>query len=153
MEPPPWLGCSPEGLRRPTYRKWAAAAFAGLALTGVALLRWRPARVGIAGDSMAPALLDGDRALMLVPRGFACGQVVVADHPERPGYEVVKRIVAGPGETAPDGTHLGPDRWWLEGDAPEASTDSRRFGPVGTEALSGRVVFVTWPRGRRGWVR
>ena len=67
---------------------------------------------------------------------------MVVEHPERPGFELVKRVAA-----ARDGG------WWLRGDAPEASTDSRHFGVVAREAILGRVVAVYWParRARLVW--
>jgi type IV secretory pathway protease TraF len=101
---------------------------------------------------MAPTLLPEDWALIVVPRRWRRGDVVVVEHPGRPGYEMVKRILAGPGERVGERV-LGPDEWWVEGDHPVASTDSRHFGPVRTEALRARVLLVYWPRERRGMVR
>ncbi len=97
---------------------------------------------------MRPALLPGEWALAVAPRRVRRGDVVVLEHPGRPGFEVVKRVRALPGERAPDGTPL-EGSYWVEGDAPEASTDSRSFGPVPAAAIRGRVVLVWWPRPRR----
>lgn len=94
---------------------------------------------------MAPTLASGDWALAVAPGRLRRGDIVVVEHPERPGFEVVKRIIAGPGDVAPDGSTLPPDRVWIEGDAPEASTDSRTFGPVGTHRVTARVRLVYWP--------
>ena len=125
---------------------------AGAAVTAAiiaACLRWRPSRVEIDGGSMAPALLPGDWALAVPARRVKVGDVVVLGHPERLGFELVKRIVAGPGDLAPDGTPLGADRWWVEGDVANASTDSRAFGPVPRSAIRLRVRLIYAPASRR----
>jgi type IV secretory pathway protease TraF len=101
---------------------------------------------------MLPTLWPDDWALVVSPRRYAARDVVVVEHPGRPGYEMVKRIVAAPGGTVGERT-LGPDEWWVEGDRPDASTDSRHFGPVSTSELLARVVLVYWPKERRGVVR
>lgn len=111
-------------------------------------VRWRPSRVEIAGPSMAPALLPGDWALALPVRGLRRGDVVVVEHPDRPGFEMVKRLVATPGDVIAGGRALGADEWWVEGDDAE-STDSRQFGPVGRRAIKARLRLVYWPPERR----
>jgi hypothetical protein len=75
------------------------------------------------------------------------GAVVVVEDPRRPGFELVKRVRAVPGDVAPDGSRLD-GRYWVEGDRAEASTDSRAFGPVEPGSMRGRVVAVWWPRPR-----
>jgi signal peptidase I len=113
-----------------------------------ACLRWKPSRVAIEGGSMAPTLLPGDWALTVPLRRPRVGDVVVVEHPGRPGYEMVKRIAGAPGGLVGDRT-LGADEWWVEGDLAAASTDSRQFGPVVGDALKAKVVLVYWPRERR----
>ncbi len=113
-----------------------------------ACLRWKPSRVAIEGGSMAPTLLPGDWALTVPLRRPKPGDVVVVEHPGRPGYEMVKRIAVAPGGRVGDRT-LGADEWWVEGDLAAASTDSRHFGPVLGDALKAKVVLVYWPRERR----
>jgi len=112
-------------------------------------------RVVVRGRSMEPALLPGERVLFdrlayreAPPRR---GDVVLAQHPERPGLRIVKRVVGVPGDTVElDGgsRRLGDGEWLLLGDAPEASTDGRDFGPVGREAILARGWLVYWPPGR-----
>jgi inner membrane protease subunit 1 len=123
-----------------------------LVSAGVAWLvaRWRPFRVEVQGNSMEPTLLPGDWALAVAPGRPRRGQVVVVEHPGRPGFEVVKRITAVPGDLRPDGEILGPDEYWVEGDNLEASTDSRRFGAVPGRLLRARLYLVLWPGSRRG---
>ncbi len=101
---------------------------------------------------MAPTLLPGDWVLVVRPRAFRRGDVVVAEHPGRPGYEMVKRITAVPGDDV-GGRLLRPDEFWLQGDDAESSTDSRHFGPVTMEHLRARALLLYSPAERRGLVR
>jgi type IV secretory pathway protease TraF len=48
------------------------------------------------------------------------------------------------GAVAPEGCALG-DQVGVEGDEPESSPDSRRFGPVAIDRVRGRVRLVWWP--------
>jgi nickel-type superoxide dismutase maturation protease len=142
-------GATPETYHR--GRRWsqAAAAAAALAVFAYAVVRYKPFRVEVTGPSMAPTLQPGDWALAVSGRPVRRGSVVVLQHPHRPGLEVVKRVVAGPGEEAPDGRVLGPHQWWVEGDAPAGSTDSRHFGPVHRDNIRAVVRAVYWPPHRR----
>jgi nickel-type superoxide dismutase maturation protease len=87
----------------------------------------------VTGDSMAPALRDGDWVLARVAGAAAVGQVVVARRPGDPML-LVKRVV----EVTPGG-------YWLVGDNPAASTDSRHFGPV--PQVLARVIWRVRPWG------
>ncbi|MGQ0773657.1 MAG: S26 family signal peptidase [Pseudonocardiales bacterium] len=73
---------------------------------------------------MSPTLSDGD--LVLLSRGARPrpGAVVVVRWPQRPGQLSVKRVI---------GRH-GP-AWWVQGDNPDASTDSRHLGPATPTAV------------------
>lgn len=97
---------------------------------------------------MAPTLAPGDWALVVTPARYERGDVVVVEHPGRPGYEMVKRLVGVAGDVV-SGRVLGDDELWVEGDHEPASTDSRQFGPVRAEALKAKVVLVYWPPERR----
>ncbi|HSL10649.1 MAG TPA: nickel-type superoxide dismutase maturation protease [Actinomycetota bacterium] len=119
---------------------------------GVVFLRWRPSRVRIDGASMLPTLFPDDWALVVTPRRYAVGDVVVVEHPARPGYEMVKRVRGGPGD-AIDGRRLADDEWWVQGDRSDASTDSRHYGPVTTSLLKGKLVLLYWPKARRRIIR
>jgi type IV secretory pathway protease TraF len=116
-------------------------------------VRWKPFRIEVSGPSMRPALEPGEWALAAPAYTFRRGDVVVVEHPERAGFEMVKRVVAVPGERRPDGGVLDADEYWVEGDSPTTSTDSRSFGPVGRERLKARVRLVFWPLERRRLVR
>jgi signal peptidase I len=129
-------------------------AAGGVLAAGAALafMRYRPARIAIEGVSMAPTLLPGDWALVVTPDRFHRDDVVVVEHPQRQGYEIVKRIVGVPGGTA-GGRELGEDEYWVEGDFAHRSTDSREFGPVAQAHLKAKVVLVYWPLERRRLIR
>lgn len=101
---------------------------------------------------MAPTLAPGDWALVVTPSRYERGDVVVVEHPGRPGYEMVKRLVAVPGDSIEERV-LVDDEFWIEGDYEPASTDSRDFGPVGGDGLKARVLVVYWPPERRRRVR
>lgn len=101
---------------------------------------------------MAPTLVPGDWALVVALRGVERDDVVVVEHPGRPGYEMVKRVTGLPGDTVGDRT-LGENEFWVEGDYANASTDSRSFGPVTRDELKAKVVLVYWPSDRRHVVR
>jgi nickel-type superoxide dismutase maturation protease len=118
----------------------------------VAVFRWRPTRIEIQGASMVPTLMPGDWALAVARRRYRRGDVVVVEHPGRPGYEMVKRVAGAPlalvGERI-----LGADEFWIEGDREDASTDSRHFGPIRREQVKAKVLLVYWPKERRRRVR
>jgi nickel-type superoxide dismutase maturation protease len=96
--------------------------------------------VEVEGGSMQPALRPGDRllveALTYRNRPPHVGEVVLAADPRSPSRELIKRVAAldSVGKTAS-----------LAGDAPEASTDSRVFGPVPLDAIRWRVAVRYWP--------
>lgn len=87
---------------------------------------------------MAPRLPSG--ALIVArPLNHAAplrvGDVVVARRPDRPELEIVKRIQA----IDPAGAIF------LVGDNPDASTDSRQFGPVARDHIVAQVRWRYWP--------
>lgn len=101
---------------------------------------------------MAPTLAPGDWALIVTPRRYARGDIVVVEHPDRPGYEMVKRLLGLPGDRV-GSRLLGENEFWVEGDFAQASTDSREFGPVRSRDLKARLVLTYWPKDRRGRLR
>jgi signal peptidase I len=68
------------------------------------------------------------------------------------GREVPEPYLAGPPGAGELDLQLGPAEYLVLGDHRAASTDGRDFGPVGADALVGRVRFAYWPprRLRRG---
>jgi nickel-type superoxide dismutase maturation protease len=107
----------------------AAMAWAGL----------RPRRVEVEGASMLPALLPGDRLLVLRERRPRPGDVVALPDPRQPDRLIVKRVTA-----VRDGTVT------VLGDNAAASTDSRTFGAVAAGALLGRARYRYAPPERVG---
>jgi phage repressor protein C with HTH and peptisase S24 domain len=93
-------------------------------------MRWR--RVGVRGPSMSPTLADGDVVLVRFGAPVRAGDVVLVTWAARPGQLSVKRAVR------PDG-----DGWWVLGDNPYGSTDSRTLGPADVVAVVRRRL---WPR-------
>lgn len=121
---------------------WAAFVVLGAgALLAVAALG-RLTRYAVSGPSMAPALRDGDWVVVdraaYRRRRPRPGEVVIVTDPRDRARELIKRL-----------TRVGDDgRWWVEGDNPAASTDSRSFGPVEESAIAGRVLARYWPTPR-----
>ena len=93
-------------------------------------MRWR--RVGVRGPSMSPALHDGDVVLARLGGLPRARDVVLVRWSARPGQLSVKRAIC------PDG-----DGWWVLGDNPFGSTDSRTLGPA---QVVGVVRARLWPR-------
>jgi nickel-type superoxide dismutase maturation protease len=113
--------------------------------------RLRSFRIEVHGASMAPTLEPGEYLFAVRVRSVSPGSLVVVEHPNRPGHEMVKRVEAGPGERASDRI-LGPDEYWVTGDNRDRSTDSRSFGVVRRKAIRGRVVLRYWPLSRASWL-
>ncbi|HEY6537885.1 MAG TPA: nickel-type superoxide dismutase maturation protease [Candidatus Dormibacteraeota bacterium] len=101
--------------------------------------RWGlPQLALVAGPSMGPLLPEGAWILVRAQgaAGPRLGQVVVAEHPSRPGLELVKRVAAVSSER---------QLLWLAGDNRDASTDSDDFGPVPWRLLRGVVLLRVRP--------
>jgi inner membrane protease subunit 1 len=125
-------------------RRLAFGAALSLCAAAYGFLRWRPFRVEVSGPSMRPTLEPGDWAVATTPGRVRPGDVVVIEHPGRPGFEMVKRVVRAPSGRAPDGRLLR-EEVWVEGDDPARATDSRTFGAVPMGLVRGRVRAVWWP--------
>ncbi len=110
-------------------------------------------RVKVEGRSMAPAFLPGDCLVVVKPAsrslavlfggapGVKPGEVVAVRDPRHPGRVLVKRVSSVDGNA---GTVE------VLGDARQASTDSRTFGPVPMSSVLGRAVYRYAPPGRTG---
>lgn len=85
---------------------------------------------------MLPTLQPGDWVLgARRPGTIRRGDIVVAEHPHRRGFELIKRVV-----------EVGPAGLDLAGDNPDHSTDSRHFGPVSPDSVRARLILVYQPR-------
>lgn len=83
---------------------------------------------------MIPLLKAGDEVLVN-PRAYrnhapCVGDIVVAQRPNRSTVAMIKRV----------SSKLEDGRIILLGDNPDASTDSRSFGPVPLENIIGKVT-------------
>jgi signal peptidase I len=136
-----------------------------LAATG---LRGSTRRYLIAEQSMTPALNDGD--WVIAQRSTSPpnrGDIVVFDHPVRPGFSLVKRVIGLPSETLgirdgrifvdgrllaepwsreptrPDGEwRMGPGEVFVLSDARGITiADSRAFGPIREIGAQWRVRY------------
>lgn len=165
-------------MRRTTALGAGALAIGALVAAGLAVRRARLEPMLVSGGSMRPTLDPGHRiAVAPLVRPPRRGDLVVLARSD--SLEVVKRVVGLPGERVRlaagrlevDGApvpepylvgdagagelevELGPAEYLVLGDHRAASTDGRDFGPVGADALLGRVRFAYWPPrrlGRRG---
>lgn len=94
----------------------------------------RRRRFRITGNSMLPLLKPGDEVL-LNPRAYHLtppqpGDIVVVRHPFQPELQLVKRVIRT----------LANEQYYLEGDNPAESSDSRSFGPVRLEQILGQIT-------------
>jgi signal peptidase I len=125
----------------------ATFAIAGAAVLGVTRFVVRPWIV--AGASMEPTLRDGERILVdlysLRRRSPRLGEIVLLEGPSG-GADLVKRVTRGPSP----GREFGGTVYFVTGDNPSESLDSRAFGPVPRSRMRGRVVYRYWPPGRAG---
>lgn len=117
---------------------------AGVA-TAVVAGRWLH-RVEVVGSSMSPALLPGDRLVVLgaprvLGRWIRPGAVVAVPDPRHPARTLIKRVSTVDRRS---GTVE------VLGDAQEVSTDSRAFGPVPRASIRGLAVYRYAPPGRKG---
>ncbi|WP_405426718.1 S26 family signal peptidase [Micromonospora sp. NBC_00617] len=146
----------------------ALGGFAALvvAVAGALVARRRFLVVNVAGDSMVPSLVHGDRLLVRRTHRLRAGDIVVAHHQEG-GQRVVaagspasawlvKRIAALPGDTVPQAVvpavgdlvrHVPAGMAVLLGDHPD-SVDSRRWGFVPLRDIEGVMVRRLGPGGR-----
>ena len=92
------------------------------------MLGW--STVAIAGDSMVPAARPGDWWVMRQGARVRPGDLVALWHPDRTDLLVVKRAV-----------ELRGTGWWVLGDNPERSDDSRAFGAVPADQIVGVLRF------------
>jgi nickel-type superoxide dismutase maturation protease len=87
---------------------------------------------------MEPTLKSGDWWLVLKTQRVKPGQIVAFWEPNRIDLRAVKRV---------DHAVLGS--WWMLGDNPQVSIDSRSFGPVQSGQIIGRLLFRFRPMFRK----
>ncbi|WP_046724792.1 nickel-type superoxide dismutase maturation protease [Streptomyces xiamenensis] len=97
-------------------------------------------RIGLAevyNPSMLPTLRAGDQLLLRYGSRVRPGDVVVLRHPFQHDLLIVKRAVERRGTG-----------WWVVGDNPAVTNDSREFGAVPDELVVARALLrLRSPRG------
>ena len=89
----------------------------------------RRKRIRVQGSSMMPFLSDGDEVLIDGNAEIFSGDIVCAAHPQKQKL-IIKRVR----EIDKN------ENFFLIGDNPEHSTDSRNFGLIPRDKIIGRVV-------------
>lgn len=122
-------------------RRWVAVRVLVVAALGAAARLWgRLVAYEIEDHSMEPALHPGDWVLGVRGGRARPGDVVVFEHPLRPGFDLVKRVVAPDGQA--ENPITAPDELWALGDNPVAgSVDSRTLGPIPRACLRARLLI------------
>lgn len=92
-------------------------------------LGWREIFL-IEGDSMFPALKDGDFVLINPYAELEIGDIALAQHPFKQSVKIIKRIK----EISPEG------KYFLVGDNLSESSDSRAFGAIAAKDILGKAV-------------
>ena len=83
------------------------------------------------GNSMSPTLKNGEKVLVdKSPETIEVGDIVLARHPVEQISDVIKRV-----QKINERGH-----YFLVGDNPEDSNDSRQYGAVTREYIKGKVV-------------
>lgn len=119
-------------------------------LTMKEFLLWlmgRRRRFRVNGPSMLPLLQPGDEVLVNSydyknsDRTPIPGEVVIVQHPQQPELRMVKRVVSiEPNPSLLEESSSASLYYWIEGDNPLASTDSRSFGAVPLSCILGTVT-------------
>lgn len=86
-------------------------------------------RYRVEGDSMLPLLGHGEQVLVDENARIKIGDIVIAAHPFKKNVEMIKRVA----QTDENGNYF------LLGDNPNESTDSRSFGFVKKSGILGKV--------------
>jgi nickel-type superoxide dismutase maturation protease len=87
-------------------------------------------RIRVVGPSMEPLVRNGEWWVVRRTRRHREGDVALIVHPRRPDALIVKRLA-----------QRRADGWWVLGDNPDASEDSRQFGSVPDDLVIGSLVF------------
>jgi nickel-type superoxide dismutase maturation protease len=91
-------------------------------------------RFRVTGNSMLPWLPPGEEILVNLSAYRQSlpqpGDLVLVTHPHRPNLAIIKRVTVV----------TDTNKFFLMGDNPEESTDSRFFGAVSLELILGKVT-------------
>ena len=84
----------------------------------------------VEGDTMLPSLKNGDGDLIDPDAEIAAGDIIIAKHPFKKSVIILKRLA----EIDENGNYF------LVGDNPSESTDSRTFGAISAKHILGKAV-------------
>lgn len=157
--------------------------FLVLALIWSLFMRGTLRATQVDSSSMEPTIEVHDRLIVevITPRDtIAVGEIVTFRSPDDDGPDLVKRVVAVPGDTVefregyfyrngnpspapglPPIAHgsknyllkLAPNQYYVLGDNRANSHDSEDFGPIARSMINGRVFYRYSPRTRMGTVQ
>lgn len=83
---------------------------------------------------MLPVLAPGEWWVARRTKVIDPGDLVVLTHPDAVEHTLVKRAI-----------RREPGGWWVEGDNPGASVDSRQFGPIHSDRIIGKLIWRLRP--------
>jgi nickel-type superoxide dismutase maturation protease len=86
--------------------------------------------IRVEGDSMLPNLKDGDGILIDSDAKISIGDIILAKHPFKKSVIILKRLT----EIDQNG------HYFLVGDNPSESSDSRTFGALSAKHILGKAV-------------
>jgi nickel-type superoxide dismutase maturation protease len=88
---------------------------------------------------MSPLLQPGDEVFVKPcnqgNQRLTVGDIVTLWHPTQPGLKIVKRIAQSHHDS-----DITRDRYFVQGDNPAESTDSRHFGWIDADQIIGKVL-------------
>ena len=79
---------------------------------------------------MAPTFVPGDWLLVMWGGSYNAGRAVLVERENQPGVFLIKRVV-----------RLEGDKYWVEGDNKEESTDSRHWGAIDHREIVASVIL------------
>lgn len=133
---------------------WEIIQFAIIVLVVVLPIRIYVAQPFIvSGASMVPTFESGDYLIIdeftyNFIREPQKGEVIVFRYPNDPSKFFIKRVVGLPGEEViVDGRSwtVGNDEYFVMGDNRTQSLDSRSFGGLSRDNITGRALLRLWP--------
>jgi len=102
----------------------------------------------VSGNSMFPTFKNNDYLIVdelsFRFRAVERGEIVVFRSQVEPRKHLIKRITGLPGETV-EGIMLGANEYFVEGDNARESFDSRYWGALPRENITGRALLRLWP--------
>ncbi len=79
---------------------------------------------------MTPTFVQGDWLLVMWGGSYAAGRAVLVERESQPGVFLIKRVV-----------RFEADKYWVEGDNKEESTDSRQWGAIDQSEIVASVIL------------